>query len=168
MNNKYKESQKTDVVDSIFFGIYFKMTAKSFYEHCNNMHKKGIFRGSYDYQVVVSLNDGFKKPVQLRFYPSFDKPFISSVPCRFTYANANIYKKSDRADLLIKEVIPALMTWHGGNQFIEIPAEHPWKASHYVKVDANRKITVFESDNSMDVEVIYEDLRPLHEISSTK
>jgi hypothetical protein len=157
-----KESGKNEQVDSIFYGIYLKMTANSFYEHCNKMFKKGIFYGSYDYQVVVNLKEPFKRPVILRFYPTFDKPFISKLLCSFIYKGASLYKKLDRANVLMKELVPIMMIWYGGNEFIEIPSGHPLKGPKYIKVDANRKITLSENDNGTNVEAIFEDIKPLN------
>ncbi len=162
LNLLKKESKKKEQVDSIFYGVYLKMTLSSFYDHCNNMFKKGVFDGGYDYQVVVKLNEPFERPVKLMFYPSIDKPLISKLKCSFSYMNANILNKADRADVLIKELIPTMMTWYGGNEFLEMPSGHPFKGPQYVKVDSNRKISVSESDNGTNIEVIFEDLKPLY------
>lgn len=156
-----KEAEKKEQVDSIFFGVYLKMTANSFWDYCNKMFKAGIFKGSYDYQVAVQLDRPFKKPVMLKFYPSFEKPFISKMLCRFNYIGANVYNKADRANVLIQELISVMMEWYGGNKFIEMPSGNPLKGPRYIKIDANRKITVSQSDSETDVDVIYEDLKPL-------
>lgn len=162
LNLLKKESEKQEQVDSIFYGVYLKMTLSSFYDHCNNMFKKGIFDGGYDYQVVVKLNEPFERPVKLMFYPSIDKPLISRLKCSFSYVGANIFNKADRANVLMKELIPIMMTWYGGNEFLEMPSGHPLKGPQYVKVDSNRKISVSESDNGTNIEVIFEDLKPLY------
>lgn len=156
-----REDQKNEKVDSIFFGLYFKMTTKSFYEYCNKMFKKGIFNGSYDYQVVVELKNPFSRPIILKFYPTFEKPFISKMLCLFRYKEMNVYKNTDRADFLMKELLPVMMKWYRGNEFIEIPSAIPLKGPKYIKVDANRKITLSESGDGTGVEAIFEDLKPL-------
>ena len=162
LNLLNKESESKDQVDSIFYGIHLKMTASEFYDHCRKMYKKGIFNGDYDMQVVVKLAEPFERPVKLIFYPSFDKPFISKLISHFSYVDANIFKKADRSNVLMKELIPILRTWYGGNEFLEMPSGNPLKGPGYVKIDGNRKIIVSESDNVTDIEVIYEDLKPLH------
>ncbi len=161
LNLLKKESGKKEQVDSVFFGVYLKMTATAFYDHCNRMFKEGIFNGGYDYQVTVQLTEPFKRPVVLKFYPSFEKPFISKVLCNFSYVGADVFKKADRNAVLIKELVPVMMTWYGGNQFIEMPSGNPLKGPKYVKVDANRKITVYEGDNETNVAAIFEDLKPV-------
>src|SRR5205085_8442160 len=138
--------------DSIFYGIYFRMSAHDFYDHCSKMYKQGLFSGGYDMQVVVKLNDPFKRPVKLTFYPAFEKPFISRVKCHFGYVNANIFNKADRSGVLMKELIPVLMSWYGGNAFLEMPSGNPLKGPRYIKVDSNRKIDVSEHDNGTDIE----------------
>ncbi len=157
-----QEMSKNEEVDSIFYGIYLKMTKNSFYHHCNEMFKKGIFKGSFDYQVLIDLTEKFSKPVILKFYPTFEKPFISKLQCRFQYVGANLYNKADRADVLAKELLPVLMDMYGGNPFIEMPSQHPLKGPEYIKIDANRKIKLSESDNGIEVEAVFEDLKPLY------
>lgn len=156
------ESKRTEEVDDIFYGIHFKMTVAEFYDHCNNMYKQHIFNGGYNMQVSVKLDSLFSRSVKLFFYPSFDKPFISKLKSHFTFTNANIFNKADRSGVLMKELIPVLMNWYHGNKFMEMPPDNPVKGLGYVKVDANRKITVIESDNGTEVDVIYEDLKPSH------
>lgn len=126
------------------------------------MFRKGIFKGSYDYQVVIELPEKFTKKVTLKFYPTFEKPFISKLQCRFQYEAANLYHKNERADALTRELIPVLMKWYGGNEFIKMTSQHPLKGPEYVKVDANRKIKLSESDNGIEVEAVFEDLKPLY------
>jgi len=158
LNLLKKEGEKKEPADSIFYGVYLKMKASDFYDHCSRMYKKGLFYGGYDMQVVVKLATPFKRPVKLAFYPSFEKPFISKLKCQFSYVNANIYNKADRSDVLIKELLPVLMNWYGGNEFLAMPSGNPLKGPRYVKVDSNRKIDVSESDNGTNVEVVFEDL----------
>lgn len=157
-----KESKRNDRIDSIFYGVYFKMSATEFYDHCNRMFKKGIFYGGYDMQVVVTLYKPFKRQVKLVFYPTFDKAIISKLKSHFCYTDANIFNKADRAGVLMKELIPILISWYGGNEFIEMPSDNPLKGPAYVKLDANRKISVAENDNGTDVDVVFEDLKLLH------
>lgn len=156
------ESKRTQQVNDIFFGVHFKMTAAEFYAHCNNMFKQHIFDGGYDMQVSVKLDSLFNRPVKMMFFPSFDKPFISKIKSHFTYTNANIFNKADCSGVLMKELIPVLMNWYHGNEFMKMPSDNPLKGPGYVKVDANRKITVIESDNGTEVDVIYDDLKPSH------
>ena len=156
------EAAKKVQVDSIFYGIHLKMKASDFYEHCNRMYKKGVFAGGYDMQVKVKLAAPFKRPVKLRFYPSFEKPFISKLDCQFGYEHANIFNKADRSNVLMKELIPVLRSWYPGNEFLALPSDNPLKGPMYVKIDSNRKILVSESDNGTEVDVVFEDLKPLN------
>ena len=157
-----KEGEKKVQVDSIFYGIHLKMKASEFYEHCNRMYKKGVFDGGYDMQVKVKLVAPFKRPVKLRFYPSFEKLFISKLDCQFGYEHANIFNNADRANVLMKELIPVLRSWYPGNEFLALPSDNPLKGPMYVKIDSNRKILVSESDNGTEVDVVFEDLKPLN------
>lgn len=156
------ESQRPDEMDSIFYGVHLKMTEKMFFDHCSKMFKKGTFTGGFDYQVVVQLGEPFSRPVTLKFYPTFEKPFISKLNCHFSFTNLNAFDKTDRADRLMQELIPVLMQWYGGNDFIGRASDSPIKGPEFVKLDANRKITASESDDGTTVNVVYEDLKPLY------
>jgi hypothetical protein len=156
----YKESKKNVRNDSLLYGIFFQMPDTTFYSYCTKMFKKGIFNGGYDYEVEVHITDAFERPVQLRFYPVFEKSVITELPCRFSYINANVYKKEDRANVLLNELIPVIMKWYGGNIFVEMPTHNPLKGPTYIKIDANRQITIAEGDNVTEVEVNFKDLKP--------
>ena len=157
-----EETQKEEVYDSLFYGVRFKMTQNSFYIHCNEMHKKGVFTGNYNYQVVVKLTEGFHKPVNLTFYPRFNKPFVEYMVTEFVYDNASVFSKEDFSDKLIKEIKKEMMKWYGGNKFIELPSKYAYSRPTYVKIDGNRKITLEEDDTRTSVAAIFEDLKPLY------
>ncbi len=157
-----REMKKDQQVDSIFYGIHLKMTKNSFFDYCNEMFRKKVFTGGYDYQVAIDFPNEFSKPVTLKFYPTFEKPFISRLQCRFQFVNANLYNKEERADVLAAELAGVMMEWYGGNPFIKILSQHPLKGPEYVKIDANRKITLSEADNGVEVLAVYDDLKPLY------
>ncbi len=157
-----EESQREETFDSLIFGVHFKMTQNMFYAYCHDMHLKGIFNGTSNYQVVVRLTEGFKRPVDLIFFPRFDKPFIEFLQARFGYASASAFNKDHGSGVLIEEVIREMMKWYGGRDFVKIPPQYSFGKPYYIKIDGNRKITLRENDSLTEVVAIYEDLKPLY------
>lgn len=157
-----KEIEREEEFDSLFFGVRFKMTANMFYDHCNEMHKQGIFDGNYNHEVIVDLTEGFKRPVNLIFYPRFNEPFIELVSARFTYTNASVFNKAHGSGILIKELVREMMKWYGGRDFIRMPPKNHFDMPSYVKLDGNRKITLMQNESLTEVVAIYEDLKPLY------
>ena len=161
-NTLKKETQKEQQFDSLFYGIHFKMTVGSFHEHCNTMHKKKIFDGNNNYEIVIGLVEGFKGPVDLIFSPTFDEPFVKILKARFLYKHVSVFDLESASDKLMPEVIQKMMQWYGGNDFIKIPPKYIYEKPFYIKVDGNRKITLKESDSYREVLATYEDLKPLY------
>ena len=154
-----RENKKGTRKDTLLYGISFRMPDTAFFTYCTKMFKKGVFNGGYDYEVTTHMTNDFKRPVQLKFYPVFANSQINAIPCQFSYINASIYKKEDRADVLLSELLPLMMKWYGGNIFIQMPTHDPLKGPKYIKVDSNRQITVAEGDDITDVEVDFKDLK---------
>ncbi|MBQ4913793.1 hypothetical protein J8L85_05050 [Maribacter sp. MMG018] len=157
-----EELRKEEQVDSIFYGIHFKMTQGQFHEHCNEMHKKGIFNGNSNYEIFIKINEGYKKPVNLVFSPVFKEPFVKKLKVRFSYADVSVFDKTYASDILITEVVREMKKWYAGNDFVKIPAKYPYERPSYIKIDGNRKITLTESDSYREVIGVYEDLKPLY------
>lgn len=153
----------TEVIsDSVFFGVHLKMTSANFFEHCQGMLEKGIFNGNYNNEVIVALDEGFKKKVKLVFYPKFNKPFIESVQARFSYMNSSVFNRGEEGSrVLLEELKKVMLQWYGGNPFIEIPPKNAFDRPIHVKIDGNREITLKEDGSLKEVIAIYTDLKPL-------
>jgi len=155
-----KELGSNQRVDSIFFGIHFRMAQQRFFRHCWEMNKKGIFTDGNDLSgsmtVLYKLPNELKYPASMNFYPDFQDSAIWKMRVSFHYDGWMPWNKSLGADSLIKEVVGMYKKWHSeGNSFMQIDDEK--KGTVYVKVDGNRRITIKKHDD-VAVKVEYVDM----------
>ena len=67
-----KELAKGTRVDSLFLGISFGMTSKTFYGYCWELNKKGIISdGANNTMVLYKIDSALKFPASMNFYPDF-------------------------------------------------------------------------------------------------
>jgi len=131
--------------DSLFHGLKFGQDKREFYQICWDKNKEGILNaGGYSNYVryemlnkASSIND-----ITMYFYPNFNEEGLiigMEVECQFRSWSPWT------TDLTAKNLIPALkdtlMSWYGGNEFIEIPDEAELETI-WVKVDGNRRIAI--------------------------
>jgi hypothetical protein len=131
--------------DSLFMGLYFGMPEKEFYLHCWNLNQKGIIKqGENNVTVLYELKDQLKHLAVMDFYPKFNQGKIFEMPVRFLYKGWAPWNKELSSDKLEIDVL----RWYEkiyGDGFIEV--KHPKRGIAYVKVDGNRRITIFKEDD---------------------
>lgn len=145
-------------IDSIFFGIHFRMTGKEFFAYCWEMNKKGLFTdGKSNTAVLYRLNHNeLKYPASMNFYPEMDQGKINKMSVSFQYDSWAPWNKHLFSDSLLPDVLQLCKKWYNkGNSFIEI--KEPGKSTIYVKIDGNRRIIIGKNDD-MVVNVNYTDL----------
>ncbi len=135
--------------DSLFFGIYLGMSSKDFYAHCWNLNKTGLIRqGATNTSVYYEVKD-FEYPASMDFYPNFIQDKIVEMPVLFAYDSWAPWNKHLSAENLKAEVLKLMEEWYGSG-FIEI--ENPNKigtaGNAFVKVDGNRRISIYNMDDS--------------------
>jgi hypothetical protein len=86
-----------------------------------------------------------KYPCILNFYPQFINGKIYEMPVVFTYEGWAPWNKQLSADNLQTDVLNWYKKLYGGG-FIEV--RHPVHGSAFVKINGNRRITVFKEDDS--------------------
>ena len=152
-----KELAKGVRVDSLFLGIHFGMTSKEFYGYCWELNKKGLLTdGNNNTAVLYKINNELKYPASMNFYPQFFDNRIGVMGVDFQYNGWAPWNKALFADSLLPDVLRMYKKWYpGGNDFIKITNKQ--KATVYVKVDGNRRITVGKF-NDVLVKVDYTDL----------
>lgn len=152
-----KELAKGTRVDSLFLGISFGMTSKTFYGYCWELNKKGIISdGANNTMVLFKLDSGLKYPASMNFYPDFLDNKISHMRVNFQYNAWAPWNKAQFADSLLPDLLQLYKKWYpGGNEFIKITDKT--KGTIYVKVDGNRRITLGRYDD-MIVKADYSDL----------
>jgi hypothetical protein len=131
--------------DSLFLGLYFGMPEKEFYLHCWKLNHKGMLRqGSSNTTAEYKLKDELKYPAQMDFYPKFSDGKIFEMPVSFSYEGWSPWNKKLSSDNLQKEIL----RWYEkvyGKGFIQV--EHLLHGIAYVKIDGNRRITIFKQDD---------------------
>lgn len=141
--------------DSIFFGIYFGMSADSFYKHCWQLNKTKKFKqGQFNTSVEYTMNE-FKYPAVMNFYPTFNQEgVVAEMPVMFNYKAWAPWNRKLWADSLLLQVKNLMEKWYGPG-FMEM--KHPEKGTRYVKVDGNRRIILWTVDDQY-VKALYSDL----------
>ena len=144
--------------DSLFMGLSFGMTSEEFFEHCWGLNKDSLVKqGSANMSVQYDINEEFKYPATMNFYPIFGDDRIVEMPVRFIYNGWAPWNKELAPDKLAMEV----KHWYEdiyGKGFITIT--HPLKGEAYTKIDGNRRITIYV-ENDLYVWAIFTDM--LHE-----
>jgi hypothetical protein len=152
-----KELAKGTRSDSLFMGIYLGMASKTFYAHCWDLNKKGIFtNGSNNTSVLYKPGKDLKYQASMNFYPDFYEDKIFSMWATFEYDAWAPWNKAQQADSLLPDVLQLYKKWYpGGNDFITITNKD--RGTIFVKVDGNRRITIGKFDDRK-VKVDYTDL----------
>lgn len=162
---KYEKKLKRELAsgvryDSLFMGLYLGMTQKNFYLHCWELNRKGLIRQGPDNRTVeYQLRNELKYPATMNFYPSFVEGKIAEMPVKFTYSGWAPWNMKLSSDSLQTNVLK----WYEkeyGNHFIKV--DHPKRGSAYVKINGNRRITIFR-ENDINVWAIFSDMSVMKE-----
>ncbi len=157
---KYERRLKQELAsgvryDSLFLGLYFGMPEKDFYKHCWQLNQKGmIMQGETNTTAEFQLKDELKYPAVMDFYPKFNQGKISEMPVSFKYKGWAPWNKTLSSDKLMIQV----QKWYEkvyGHGFIQV--KHPLHGVAYVKVDGNRRITIFK-ENDLRVWAVFTDM----------
>ena len=147
--SKYEHRLKHELAsgvryDSLFLGLYFGMPEKVFYVHCWNLNHKGLIKqGESNTTAEYELKDELKYPALMDFYPKFMQGKIFEMPVSFKYKGWAPWNKTLSSDNLEKEVLK----WYDkvyGDGFIKV--KHPLHGTAYIKINGNRRITIFKED----------------------
>lgn len=163
---KYERKLKNELAkgvryDSLFLGLYLGMPEKDFYIHCWELNKKGIIRqGSNNTTVEYRTKDELKHTGIMNFYPSFVDSKIAEMPVKFTYAGWAPWNQTLSSDSLQTEVIQWIEKKYG-DRFMQV--DHPKRGSAYIKLDGNRRITIFR-ENEMNVWAVFSDMSVMKEL----
>ncbi|MFP4091976.1 MAG: hypothetical protein ACLFUB_11030 [Cyclobacteriaceae bacterium] len=140
--------------DSLFLGISFDMDQKAFFGHCWELNKQGLLKQGPENMTIEYKIEDLNYPAKMYFYPEFYKGRIYEMPVSFQYDGWAPWNKNLSADSLQLDVL-TLFKERYGNDFMEV--KHPEKGVAYVKVDGNRRISIFTNDD-IKVNVLFTDL----------
>jgi hypothetical protein len=141
--------------DSLFMGLYLGMSKKDFYAHCWQLNKKGLIKqGPNNTTVEYVMRNELKYPATMNFYPTFVQDKIYEMPVKFVYTGWAPWNKKLSSDSLEVDVL----NWYKkvyGSDFMAV--NHSKRGAAYVKVDGNRRITIFK-ENNLHVWAVFTDM----------
>lgn len=155
--SEYSKTVKTELAkgvryDSLFFGIEFQLPKKDFFEICLEKNREGLFsaggRGNF-VRYELPTNSADIRKIEMFFYPKFNAmDNIIAMDLEYRYMAWSPWNKDFQSYALIPKIKDTLMTWYGGNDFIEIPEEVETETI-WVKVDGNRRIAIKAKDDEI-------------------
>jgi hypothetical protein len=140
------------------------MDQKAFFGHCWKLNKQGLLKQGPENMTIEYKIDELNYPARMYFYPEFHKGQIYEMPVTFQYEGWAPWNKKLSADSLQVDVLDLLKEWYG-EDFMKI--DHPEKGPAYVKVDGNRRISIFTT-NDMKVNVLFTDLTLEEEVEKIR
>lgn len=141
--------------DSLFMGLYLGMPQKDFYTQCWNLNRKGLVKqGTSNTTVQYKTKDEFKYPATMDFYPGFSNGKISSMPVKFAYTGWAPWNRELSSDKLEEDVLRWYRKIYGPG-FISV--RDPVKGTAFIKIDGNRRISVYK-ENDLNVWAVFTDL----------
>ncbi len=141
--------------DNIFMGFHIGMPEKVFYDSCTALNKRRlVYQGARDVTVSFKM-DILDKEVDVYFFPNFHEKKIYEMEVSYSYYGWSPWRKELSAEKLMFRLL-AIYEKTYGEGFIEIKS--PQDRVAYVKVDGNRRISIYEKDDQT-VRVIFTDLR---------
>lgn len=141
--------------DSLFMGLYLGMPQKDFYTHCWQLNREGLIKqGSNNTTVEYIMKNELPHQATMNFYPTFVQGKIAEMPVKFAYSGWAPWNKKLSSDSLQLDIV----NWYKkvyGRGFIAV--KHPERGIAYVKVDGNRRISIFK-ENDLFVWAVFTDL----------
>ncbi|HKK41749.1 MAG TPA: hypothetical protein VJ963_05005 [Bacteroidales bacterium] len=111
-------------------------------------------QGPTNTTVQYEIKNDVKFPVVVNFYPRFMKGKIYEMPVRYVYKGWAPWNKKVTSDKLESDILNMYEKLYGGG-FISV--KHPKYGTAYVKIDGNRRITIFK-ENELYVWAVFTDL----------
>lgn len=161
MNRELASGERND---TLFMGIYLGMSDKDFYTHCWKLNKEGLIRqGTRNISVERQLADELTFPATMNFYPEFGQGKIIGIPVRYSYNGWAPWNKELSSESLLEDVLKWYKKSYGGG-FITV--KHPDRGAAYIKIDGNRRITLFREDE-MHVWAVFKDMSAVGNLSNS-
>lgn len=151
--------------DSLFLGISLGMGEKDFFTACWDLNKQGLTKEGFSNTTVQYGLTDLKHEGYYDFYPLFEDGKVKSMTGFTHYKAWSPWRKDLWSDHLIEDSKEAFEKWYGGNMFFSIKSPTYGKA--YVKIDGNRRIVLYISDDQK-VNVLISDLTNLDTILKPK
>ena len=160
--SKYRSLVKRELetnirYDTLLMDIRFGMNKREFFAHCWDLHKKGLVEeGSRNTSVKFGMERNGKS-YDINFYPDFHDGKIISMPVEYSYNAFAPWNKKFSLDSLAIEVLQMLKETYGDG-FLALDSNDKDKGIAHVRVDGNRRISIYKDINKNHVVVYYFDL----------
>jgi len=153
--------------DTLFLGLYLGMSAEEFYKKCWDLNKQGIIKqGEANTSVLYEMKDELKSTVNVNFYPTFFHDKIYEMPVKFKYKGWSPWTAEYSGDTLQLELVEVFKKWYGDG-FMEVSSPNKGKA--YVKIDGNRRISLYKTESADGtVWAVYTDMSLHDEVEAAK
>lgn len=146
--------------DSLFKGLYLSMQKKEFLDYCFQKNLQGEFKqGGIKNGMWVEgkLKSELKYPAAINFFPKFRNNAITEMEASIYYDHAAFADKTFDSDSLLHDVLLLMENWYGPG-FIKIQSPYFYKEDIYVKVDGNRRITIYQDQSEHIINLWFVDL----------
>lgn len=140
--------------DSVFLGFYLGMPKKDFYDRCWKLNKQGLMRQGAENMSVSFEMDIVGNKSTIDFYPTFHKDIAYEMVVMYRHNAWAPWNKDLWAEPLMYRIL-AIYEKTYGEGFIEI--KHSKLGSAFVKVDGNRRISIYQKDDQR-VRAVFTDL----------
>ncbi len=150
--------------DSLFMGLYLGMPEKEFYTRCWILNTQGIIKQSpRNMSVEYKIKDELNYPGTMDFYPEFVNGKIYEMPVRLIYNGWAPWNTKYSSDSLQLDVLEWFKKMYGEG-FIDV--KHSARGTAFVKINGNRRISIFKEDD-MYVWAVYTDMLVNKEVSDS-
>ncbi len=150
-----QELEKNIRNDTLFIGLQFGMSAREFFDYCWELNKSGLVSEGFSNMSVLYKLARFGKRYDINFYPNFLNDKIVSLPVDYSYEVTAPWNPKYSVDSLFIEVV-AMQKELYGNDFLKIA--DPKRGAAFVRVDGNRRISIFKNIDRNNVTVLFRDL----------
>ncbi|MCB0629759.1 MAG: hypothetical protein R2824_33700 [Saprospiraceae bacterium] len=163
---QYRKFEKNELAkgihyDSLIYGLTFGMSNDEFRDYCFGQHLEGQFNqgGRRNSAWVVSqLKHELNYPAEINFYPEFKQDSITGLNASIYYVNAHYQDHTFHLDSLLQDVLHLVEKWYGPGYY-KIKSPVKYKDDVYVKVNGNRRITIYPDQSGQMVNLWYVNLR---------
>ena len=157
-----RETARPDTVRTLFFNYELGMSRQAFYDSSWALNRQELVtHGPSNMNVQYKLTDQLPYEATMLYYPDFKDDQVVQMRIRISYDAWAPWNRHLWSDSLIFDVRDLMEVWYGEGfltQQVSLPLIGP--TSGFVKIDANRQITIHRSSDS-EVLVKITDLRAL-------
>ncbi len=157
-----REMARTDTIQPIFFNYELGMSRQAFYDSSWALNARGmVVHGPNNRNIQYKLPDQLDHQATMLFYPDFNHDRVSRMRVLYSYDGWAPWNRHLWSDSLIHDVRDLMESWYGEGfltQQVSIPLIGT--SNEYVKIDANRQITI-QRHTDREVLVYISDLNAL-------